>query len=371
MPSTKPDLKFDGDGVCSACRGAEWKDQIDWDARRREWNELCGWARTEALRRGNTYDCIVPVSGGKDSTFQVLTCVQSGLRPLGVSFEPTSMTPLGEANLRNLSRLCDVVQIRKNRVAYNKMARHAFRTVGDHDWPNHVGIFTTPVQEAVRQNIPLLIWGENCQLEYGYPNDTVARSKHLDRRWLEEFGGLLGLRVSDFLHADYGVSTFDLQLYRYPSIEDLSRVGVRGHYLGYYFKWDARVQVEKIKPFGWRESPVPIDGTYTTYENLDCALVGWHDYLKYVKFGFGRATDHACIDIRNGRMAREAAVDLVSRIDGKPPMMLDEFCDFLAMGRGEVLEIIDSFTNQDLFVRDAGVFKRDPDGRLIRRFRVQ
>lgn len=350
FPSTKPDLVIDAEGICSACRGQEYKDRIvDWNVRAMEWGELCAWAKTEARQRGNRYDCVVPISGGKDSTWQVVKCVESGLKVLGVSFEPTLMTPLGERNLSNLANYCDIVQIRKNRTVYRRLGLYAFRTVGDHDWPNHLGIFTTPVQAAVFRNIPLLIWGENCQLEYGAPNESAMTARTLDRQWLEEFGGLLGLRASDLLNLGYSMN--DLEPYLYPTSIELERVGVKGVYLGTYFKWNAAEQTAYVKAkYGFATSPERIEGTYLDYENLDDGLVRVHDYFKYLKFGFGRTTDHVGLDIRHGRMERDEAIALVNRYDGElSTETVQRFCDHYRISDGQFWEVVKSFMNPALF----------------------
>lgn len=366
MPDTKPDLYFDDEGVCDACRSAERKESlIDWDERRRAFEEIIEKYRS---KDGREYDCVVPVSGGKDSTYQTLRALQYGLKPLCVSFEPTFPTELGKRNLDNLAKLgVDVIQFRKNPHVYKKMCQAAFKNVGDHDWPNHVGIFTVPITIAVKFKIPLIIWGENSQLEYGGPLRSTE-SNRLDRSWLEEFGGLLGYRVSDMV--DAGVSLSDLKPYIYPGDEELKRADICSLFLGYYFKWDAVSQLEIVKQHGFVvKEDGPVEGTYTNYENLDCAFTAIHDYLKYVKFGFGRATDHACLDVRNGRITRDQAVDLVHRYDGKyPSLALPEFLQYMELTKDEFDRIVDSFTNKHIFEVDADrKLKRDEDGNLVKK----
>jgi hypothetical protein len=184
----------------------------------------------------------------------------------------------------------NVIHFKKNSQAYKKMVIEGFKRVGDEMWPNHIGIFTIPIMFAVKFNIPLVIWGENSQQEYGGPDLESVEKRTLDRKWLEEFGGLLGNRVQDMIGVD-GLTEKELSPYFYPSDEDLNRVGVTGIFLGSYFFWDARKQLEIVKANGFSvKEDGPIEGTYTNYENLDENLVGLHDYLKYVKYGFGRTT---------------------------------------------------------------------------------
>lgn len=346
MPDTKPDLFFNERGLCDACVSADYKNKVDWHARQREFWDLCSWAKSQK----KDYDCVIPVSGGKDSHYQTYKALEYGLKVLAVTFQPTLQTELGRQNLRNLISMgVDHVNITPNPRVYKAMGLEAFRRIGDHEWPNHLGIFTAPILISTQMGIPLIIWGENSQLEYGGPSEA-RKKQHLDRHWLEEFGGLLGNRPTDMLGVD-GITEDDLVPYTYPSEEEMK--GIRSIFLGYYFKWDARAQVEIIKNVGFQTLGHPVEGTYTDYENLDDAIVSIHDYLKYLKFGFGRATDHACIDIRNGRLNREEAIDLVNTYDGqvKPETIL-LFCEHYGITLEEFDEVATKFANPKLFDKD-------------------
>lgn len=374
FPETKPDLSFNEEGVCSACTAAELKNKgIDWEERAKQFHEIVDHYR---LPKGKTgWDCIVPVSGGKDSTYQAYFMKEvCGLNPLCVCFETTSITPLGQKNLDNLSKMgIDVIYFKKNYNAYKKMVIEGFKRLGDEMWPNHIGIFTIPVMVAVKFNIPLIIWGENPQKEYGSPSLDSVQSRILNRRWLEEFGGLLGNRIQDMVGVD-GLTEKELSPYFYPSDEEINRVGVTGVFLGSYFFWDARKQLEIVKMHGFSvKEDGPIEGTYTNYENLDESMHGLHDYLKYVKYGFGRATDHVGIDIRNKRMTREEGLELVKTYDGKYPYYgVNNFVEYSGMSKEEIDAIIDSFTNPILFKQaDNGKFLRDEAGNLVRNFEVK
>ncbi len=369
MPNTKPDLFFDEQGVCDACRSAESKHKkINWAARKKEFEKIIARYRS---KDGGNYDCIVPVSGGKDSHYQVYMIKEVyKLNPLLVCFEQTYITDLGRKNLENIRNFgCDMIYIKKNPAVYKKMVIEGFRRVGDNEWPNHLGIFTSPVNIAVKFNIPLLIWGENPQLEYGGPASSREKN-YIDRRWLEEFGGLLGNRVNDMVGTD-GITAKDLLLYTYPKDTDLKRVGVTGLFLGYYFKWDARKQTDlMIKKYGFNvKDDGPIEGTYTTYENLDEATVGIHDYLKFLKYGFGRATDHVCLDIRNGRITRQEGLDLVKKYDGKYPAYgVKMLAEYTGLPKKEIDQLFDKFTNKQIFKIGAqGKFARDIAGNLIKK----
>jgi len=222
---------------------------------------------------------------------------------------------------------------------------------------------------AVQAKIPLIVWGENSQLEYGGPK--VSRMKNiLDRRWLEEFGGLLGYRTEDIVGVD-GITKEDLVSYTYPSDEELKEAKITSVFLGYYFKWDARTQLEIVKKHGFSvKEDGPVEGTYLNYEKIDDNMEVIHSYLKFVKFGLGRATDHACTDIRNGRLTREEAVKLVNQYDGKyPKKAVAEFLEVFKISKEEFDNVVDSFTNKDIFLTDKnGKFLREADGSLIKKY---
>ncbi len=370
MPNTKPDLFFDEKGICDACKSAEEKHKkIDWETRKKEFDELIEKYRG---KNPSNYDCIIPVSGGKDSHYQTYLVKEVyKMNPLLVSFESSMRTQLGRKNLENVKRAfgCDLIVFEKNPEVYRKMSVEGFKRVGDEFWPNHLGIFTVPVRLAVQMKIPLIIWGENSQLEYGGPK-AARMSNVLDRRWLEEFGGLLGLRVEDVIGAE-GLKKEDLISYTYPSDDELKNAGIQGIFLGYYFKWDFRKQLELMKQYGFSvKEDGPVEGTYTNYENLDEAFQSVHDYLKFLKFGFCRATDHACIDVRNGLMTRNEAVKIVKKYDGKfPEKGMRAFLKFSGMSEKEFRNVLDSFTDKSLFMTDQkGKLLRDEFGNVIKKY---
>ena len=372
-PETKPDLSFDEFGVCSACLAAESKDSnIDWESRKNDFFEIVNKFKLPDGKLG--WDCLIPVSGGKDSTYQAWFMKEvAGMNPLCVCFETTMVTEIGQRNLDNLSKMgLDVIHFKKNSQAYKKMVLHGFKTVGDEMWPNHIGIFTIPIMFAVKFGIPLVVWGENSQQEYGGPDLESVEKRILDRRWLEEFGGLLGHRIQDMVGVD-GLTEKELSPYFYPSDAEIERVGVTGIFLGSYFFWDAKKQLEIVRKHGFTvKEDGPLEGTYTNYENLDENLVGLHDYLKYVKYGFGRASDHVGIDIRNKRISRDEGIELVKKYDGKyPKFAISKFVEYSGLSKAEIDAVIDSFTNSLLFAQDEdGVFLRDLEYNLIPNFEI-
>ncbi len=366
MPDTRPEQVFDKDGVCDACRSAEIKHkEIDWSARKKEFEQILDKHRS---KDGSWWDCIIPVSGGKDSCHQAYTMkYEYGMNPLLVNFIPCEMTEVGLKNLLFLRDLgFDIVQVGANRKIYREMVRKGFFDLGDCCWPEHIGIFTAPPRVAVQYNIPLLIWGENSQFEYGGPASKRENS-YLDRNWLEQFQ-MLGYRISD-LYSE-GFDKKDLISFEYPSDEDLKRVGVTGLFLGYYTNWNAKEHLEKMISLGWSVNPDgPIEGAYYDFENLDCKWVGGlHDYMKYLKYGYGRATDQLCIEIRHGRMTRAEAVKLVRQYEGKIPWKyIPDFLKFTSISKEEFLATLDRFTNKKIFkAENNGKLVKDENGDVIK-----
>lgn len=365
MPHTKPDLHLDEAGICNACRAYENRKHVDWDARREELLKVLERYR----RNGSNWDCIVPVSGGKDSTYQVVRMLQLGLNPLCVTSTTCDLSEIGRKNIRNLQRLgVDHVEFSPNPLVRAKLNRIGLTEVGDISWPEHVGIFTIPVRAAVQYNVPLIIWGENSQNEYGGPA-TAAQDNVLTRRWLEEFGGLLGLRVSDLV-SNYGIEARHLLPYQYPTDEELQRVGVTGLFLGHYLPWDGLSNALIAQANGFVTYDQAVEGSMVNYENLDNHQTGIHDYFKFLKFGFSRATDIACLHVRRDRISRTDALGIVRRLDGKFPWSylgksLEDILEPLDMNVDEFVKVCDRFTNRRIFKRDgAGALLRDKHGNL-------
>jgi len=366
MPDTKPHLSFDDEGVCNACRNYENRPAVDWDERKQA---LRGLLERHRSRNGTNWDCIVPVSGGKDSTYQVIKMLEYGMNPLCVTSTTCDLSPVGRRNIENLKGLgVDYVEYTPNPLVRHKLNRIGLTQVGDISWPEHVGIFTIPIRAAVQFRVPLIIWGENSQSEYGGPA-AASENNVLTRQWLEEFGGLLGLRVSD-LYGVEGLRPQDLIYYQYPTDEELAAVGVTGLFLGYYIPWDGYANALISQAYGFQCHQGIVEGSIVNYENVDNHQTGIHDYFKFLKFGFGRASDIASLHVRRGRLTREEAMALVRMHDGKFPWTylgkpLSEILAPLDLSVDEFIRICDRFTNKKLFVRDEhGNLKKDKKGNL-------
>ena len=365
LPNTKPDLSFNEDGVCSACVAFKNRREVDWELRDEEFKILLN------RHQGNAdWDCIVPVSGGKDSTAQVVKVLSLGYRPLCVAARTCDLTPLGRRNLDNIGNLgVDLIEVSANRRVRARLNRYALEVVGDISWPEHVAIFTAPVQIAVKFNVPLIIWGENSQNEYGGPASS-QNNPVLNRAWLEEYGGLLGLRVSDLV-ASGEFSSEELSLYQYPDDTDLERVGVTGLFLGHYYPWDGLGNAIVASAYGFEMEPVATQGSLVGYENLDNFQAGIHEYFKYLKFGFGRATDILSTHIRRNRISRDLAIEIMLSRDGEFPSKylgkeIEEVLRPLGLTKSEFIDIARHHTNLDIFkTSSAGEVYSDSLGRPI------
>lgn len=367
MPDTKPDLFIDSEGVCSACRAYENRKHVDWQRRREDLAELLGRYKS----KDGQWDCVVPVSGGKDSTYQVIRALEFGMNPLCVTATTCDLSELGRRNIETIKRLgVDHVQFSPNPKVRAKLNRIGLTEVGDISWPEHVGIFTIPVRVAINYGIPLIIWGENSQNEYGGPESAQA-SNVLDRSWLEEFGGLLGLRVRDLADV-YGLSARDLVPYQYPTEEELASARVSGLFLGHYLPWDGMANYLISQAHGFETYEKVVEGSMVNYENLDNHQTGIHDYFKFLKFGFSRATDIACLHLRRGRISRNDALNIVQKLDGQFPWQylgkqLEEILHPIDLTLAEFVEICDRFTNRAIFkTRASGELVKDKNGNLTK-----
>jgi N-acetyl sugar amidotransferase len=288
-PNTKPDLYF-VDGTCSACLAFDARKSIDWKAKEQQFIELV------RSNPGKTHDVIVACSGGKDSTWQVVKCLELGLKPLAVTATTDHLSELGRKNLDNISRFCDHVEVTPNKSIRNKIARFALEEVGDISWCEHHAIWSIPAREAVSRAIPIVLYGEAPQNEYGAGPKGSELTDRLTDDWVHEFGGLLGLRLDDISDI-LDVPPRELEIYRRPE-------GVEAVFMGAYFDWDGFQNYWVACDNGFRSHSGKIEGSYGIYENLDNLQTGIHDRLRWLKFGYSRAGDIVSSHIRRGRIKR-------------------------------------------------------------------
>lgn len=343
-PETKPDLFFDKKGVCSACIAFEARSSINWEERAAQFKKLV----FDIKLQNNIYDCIVPVSGGKDSHYQTLKVKEYGLNPLLVYARTDHITDIGRRNLDNLNSYADVCEFSPSVSIRRRISAYTLKTVGDISWPEHITIFSIPYRASVIYNIPLIVWGENPQNEYGGPA-TAQKAINLDERWLSEYGGLNGLRISD-VQRQLNLSLQDIEMYKFPKTDK----PVQGLFLGQFFPWDGANNATIAVKNGFECWYGPVEGSGYAYENLDNYQTGVHDYYKYLKFGFGRCTDIVSNHIRRGNISRRDAIEHCKLYDGKYPNTylgkpLFEILEPLNITIEEFLEVCNKFANKELF----------------------
>ncbi|HVH50667.1 MAG TPA: N-acetyl sugar amidotransferase, partial [Gaiellaceae bacterium] len=361
-------LTFDENGVCSGCRVAAQKDEINWDLRWQALVELL-----EEYKSDSTYDLIIGVSGGKDSYYQAHVAVHElGLKPLLVTYHGNNYLPEGEENLRRMREVfdCDHVIVRPGVDTLVKMNRLGFRLQGDMNWHAHCGIFTVPMREAVRQRVPIVLWGEHGFLDvagmYSLNDFVEFTAKHRIEYALRGYDwhdftdeGLEKLGRSELKE---GLTAKDLAWGKYPTDDEILDVGVRGIYLGNYVDWDANEHVELVmREYDWEPAREPFERTYRQFSNLDDMHEnGIHDYLKFIKLGYGRASDHACKDIRSGKITREEGIELVRQYDHvKPRRDLERWLEYVGMSEGEFDQTCDTFRNPRVWRIEDGQWVKD------------
>ena len=281
------------------------------------------------------------------------------------------LSPIGRRNLDNLKKMgCDAIEVDVNPVVRRKINKIALTIMGDISWPEHLTIFTIPMRIALQQGIKLIIWGENPEYEYGGPEEFSSSFFKKPRRWMEEFSGMQGMRVSDLAGKD-GITNADLIQYTYPDVDALEEAGVIGLYIGMFFPWDGPTNAWIAKAYGFETPGKAVEGSCVDYQNLDNCQTGLHDYFMYLKYGFGRTTYHTCLQIRHGRITRGMGLDIVKRLDGKFPWTylgkpIEEILEPMGMTVDEFVAICDKFTNKSLFKTNRhGDLERDRQGNLI------
>lgn len=354
LPDTRPNLSLDAEGVCDACRNHGAKREIDWRSRAEAFRAVVDAAKA----RGARYDCLIPVSGGKDSTWQVATALEHGLRPLAVTWKTPARTAIGAANLENLVALgVDHVDFQVNPRVERRFMRLAFERLGDPAIPMHMALFSIPLDIAVRFGIPLVVWGENSAFEYGADEERL-KGFRLDGEWLQRFGVTGGTTAADWVGEE--LSRADLTLYVGPTADELESRGVLAVFLGYYFPWDPEATLQVALENGFSRRPEgPKVGLYD-YADIDDDFISIHHYLKWHKFGFTRTFDNLSLEIRNGRISRQDAIqELRRRGLETPDEDIERFCAFTGMDRARFDQVADGFRDPRVWRRRDGVWQME------------
>lgn len=353
MPDTKPGVFMDNEGVCSACRAVEKKQLINWDEREKELEAIC-----EKIKQTNTsnYDCIVPVSGGKDSTYQAITMKEKyGMNILGVCLGSHLPTYEGIHNFNSMIENVemDIIKVNLKPSTYRKLRRKAFLKQGEPNWAEHCAVFSSVTNIAMIYDVPLIVWGEDIAVEFGGKSQT----RKADASDINNNDLLKDKSIEDWL--DNEIKSDDVYFYKYPDLKTFDAKQVNSIYLGYYHNWDGKKHYDIAKTLGFtgrREGP--LSGNILDYDNIDEKLCEINIWMKYLKFGFWRPTDQCCYQIWNGRMTRSEAVELVNaKQDEFPKEYFQDFLNYHDLTEAQFWETVEKFRNHDIWEKTNNQWK--------------
>lgn len=350
-PENHPlNIVFNEDGVCSGCVVHEEKDMLDWSERLTKLKSILNSYKNTSK---NNYDCIIPVSGARDSFFIVHTVKNVlGMNPLLVTYNKHYNTDVGVRNLAKLRMQfdCDIMTLTVNPESVKKITRASIRKMGSIYWHCIAGQTVYPVQVAVKFKIPLIIWGAHQGV------DQVGMFSHFDevemtRKYRKEHD-LMGVEAEDFIGEFDGITEQDIVQYKYPDDKEIERIGVRGIYLNNYFRWDTKAQHEEMIRLYNYES-LEQTRTFDNYNDVDCYNYSdVHDYIKFLKHGYGKVTDHASREIRLRRMNREQGLELVKNYAYNTPKNLDKFLKWIGISENSFNYLVDQHRNLKFWRRN-------------------
>ncbi len=349
IPDTRPNIEIDGDSICNACIAHLEKEEINWSQREEAFQKVVEHAKFKS----QGYDCLIPVSGGKDSTWQVFKCREYGLNPLAVTWKTPARTKIGAKNLANLVSLgVDHVDYQINPKVERKFLYRSLVQYGTTGIPMHMAIFNIPLKIAVRFSIPLVVWGENSAFEYGGTEEERTGFK-LDARWLEKYGVTHGTTADDWVSDEF--SQRELTPYFGPTEEELEEKGVLAVFLGYYFEWDPEITFQVASEHGFQAHAAGPKTGFYNYADIDDDFISVHHYLKWYKFGITRSFDNLALEIRNGRIRRDEAIQIIrDRGDETPYEDITKFCDFIDISTTHFFEVIEQFRNLNIWFQQNG-----------------
>jgi len=338
MPDTRPRIVFDDDGVCNACHTAAAKQDIDWDARRQEFLDL-----VERFRpKDGPYDCVVPWSGGKDSSMIAHRLkFDFGLNPLLVTFSPLIPSEVAAHNREEMIKLgFDHVMVRANQKVSRRLTRRFFIERGDPKIHWNAGINAVPVQVAVNYGIPLLFYAEHGESEYG------GRVLSEDHRKIRDFTEVLEHQIGDDPRnwMDEEIEEEFLAPYVYPDPGRVDEIGIKALYFAYFFRWSMKENYDYIADkIDFRCEPAGrTDGTFNDFDSLDDKIDNLYYYMQFIKFGFGRCIRDTCRLVQNGQMSRDEALDLVRKYDAEfPGQHHADHLDYLDLTEDAFADVVD------------------------------
>ena len=351
ISNQRPRITFDENGVCSACNFARFKqEQIAWDERERELRTLLDKHR----KSNGEFDVVVPCSGGKDAAFIAHELKHRyGMTPLTVTWAPHLYTDIGFQNLHNMAREGDLYNILATPPGktHRKLTRLAFEILGDPFQPFIYGQTNFPLQVADLYKIPLIMYGENGEVEYGGDMKNAFKPT---RDYSGDHNKHYFSNYPPESFQNLGITEGELKPYLPPPVENLKAIGLEIHFYGYYKKWVPQENYYYcVEHTGFKANPVRSEGTYSKYASLDDRTDGFHYFLSYIKFGLGRATGDSAHEIRDGHISREEGVNLVKKFDGEfPAKYFKEFLEYTGLTEELFWEVINSWRSPHLWGKD-------------------
>lgn len=347
MSNQRPRISFDEDGVCSACNYAVFKHTLDWEKREDELAALC-----ERFRRKSGYDVLVPCSGGKDGGFTAHYLKdRHGMKPLTCTWGANIYTNIGWWNLENFISIggFDNVLGRPSGQVNRKLTRLAFEHMGDPFQGFIYGQANFPLRAALQNNVQLIMYGENGEVEYG----GDMKNAYKPTRDITDYNKHYFSGIPPEEWSKHGISERDLELYMGPPADEVRRAGIEMHFMGYYKMWDPQENFYYcVEHTGFEPNPERNEGTYSKYASIDDKVDGFHYYLSYMKFGIGRATSDTAHEIRDKKITREEGVALVKKFDGEfPRRYYKDFLEYCDMTESECESILDSWRGEHIWER--------------------
>ncbi len=350
MPDTKPYINFNSEGICNACVSSiekkNLKSGINWSQRKKEFDELIEWTKKQ---KAPLYDAMVPVSGGKDSITQVHRLLNRGLRILAVNVDYGIKTEIGKFNLERIPLMgANLIIFRPELKLHKKLIRIGLEEYGDPDLLSHTLLHAYPLHVARQFKIPLCLLGENSAFEYG-GKKNLASSKEITRDWFDSYAANKGMTAKK-VSKKFKIPFKDLWQYDFPDEIEQDQ-NIKAIFCSYFFKWDSNEHLNIAKSYGFKELETPNEGTYRKFVGIDELINRLHQFIKVLKFGYGRATDHACEDIRLGKLSRKEAKDLIRQYDLEPlsNKYLSHISNFLGYSENELQLILEKFRNKKIW----------------------
>ena len=351
LPTTRPELELEEEvPLCNACRGnLEKKTEVNWPLREQELRELLTRYQNPDPKG---YDCVIPVSGGKDSTWQVHTIKEKfGLKPLTFTWKPRFRTQLGWKNLENLQDLgVDHIDFTVNPKVERKFILKALIKNGSPSLPEHMALFSLSLNTAIRFCIPLVVWGENPGLEYG-GTKKLRQSPVMNREWFLKYGVTNGTFAEDWV--DENLSLEEMTPYIFPDDNLLKKSGILPIFLGWFIPWDPVQVATEVRKLGFQWAQKPALGYYP-FSDLDAPFILIHHFMKWFKFGFTRLWDNLSLEIREGRMTREQAVHYIrTHPEPTPVEAIKLLCDYLDIQIKQFWDIVESHRNANIWQKNS------------------